>query len=60
MADQQKDEYSEYRWFASLDKRLEDVQCQPIGSKSADRVVDAQKLLDLPFTKMPMIADAES
>lgn len=60
MADQQNDEYSEYRWFASLDKRLEDVGCQPLGSESADRVVDAQKLLDLPFAKMPIIADAET
>lgn len=48
--------YEEYRWFASLNKRLEDVECSLLGSENADRSVDAQKVLDYPFTKMPLIA----
>ena len=59
-ADQQKKEFEEYRWFASLNQRLEDVDCNRIGANGANRLVDAQRVLDHPFTKMPMIAQAET
>ena len=59
-ADQNPDAYSEYRWFASLDNRLDDVGCSPIGSATGvDRAEDAQKVLDSPFAKMPLIANIE-
>ena len=57
--DQSADNYREFRWFSSLDQRLEAVGCKPLGSKDADSLIDAQKVLDLPFLKMPVIADAE-
>ena len=57
-ADRNLDEYSEYRWFASLDYRVTAVECSPLGHPNASRWADAQKILDMPFTKMPMIAEA--
>ena len=57
--DQHPDEYQECQWFASLDQRLEQVGCKPVGSEGANRVVDAQKVFDFPFTKMPLIAQVE-
>ncbi len=51
-------DYSDYRWFASLDHRLQTVDCKELGVSDANRVVDAQRVLDMPFTKMPMIAEA--
>ena len=58
-ADRNASEYSEYRWFTSLNNRLEVVGCSEIGSNSTDRAIDAQKVLEYPFIKMPMIAEAE-
>lgn len=59
-ADNRSEDFEEYRWFASLNQRLEAVDCDYIGSVGANRVVDAQKVLDYPFTKMPMIAQSEN
>ena len=58
--DQHAEDFQEYQWFASLNQRLEKVGCTTIGSANANRVVDAQKILDSPFTKMPLIAHAEN
>ena len=57
--DQNVDDYAGYRWFASLDQRLEAVECPPLGNSGSNRLIDAQKLLDCPFPRMPMIAKAE-
>ena len=57
--DQNADDYSGYRWFSSLDQRLEAVKCPPLGKANSNRLIDAQKLLDSPFPRMPMIAKAE-
>ncbi len=56
--DQNSGEYNNYRWFSSLDQRLESLGCQHLGAKGANRLVDAQKILNLPFLKMPLIVDA--
>ena len=56
--DQAMDEYREFSWFASVERRLEDLECKPIGSPDANRLLDAQKVLDSPFHKMPIIAEA--
>ncbi len=56
-ADKSRDEFEEFRWFDSLNHRLEAVGCEPIGSTSANRALDAQKVLESPFAKMPMIAE---
>ena len=58
--DQDPDQYRDYRWFASLDQRLESVGCQTLGPGNSNRLVDAQKILDSPFPKMPIIADSET
>lgn len=58
--DKNADDYRDYRWFASLDQRLEAVECQPLGSSNSNRWIDAQKVLDPPFLKMPLMAQAET
>lgn len=55
-ADRNAEIYQEYRWFASLNDRLEKVECKHLASSNIDRLVDAQKILNNPFTKMPLIA----
>ncbi len=57
-ADKADGEYTDYRWFESLNNRLERLGCEPLGSKHADRAIDAQKVLESPFVKMPLIAEA--
>ena len=59
-ADRDHEAYADYRWFHTLDQRLEAVGCERIGSERAERAVDAQKVLESPFAKMPMIAMAEN
>lgn len=60
--DRNVDDYADSRWFASLDERLDDVGCPRLGAGGAasNRAVDAQKLLDAPFLRMPMIARADA
>ena len=58
--DQDPDCHRDSRWFASLDQRLEAIGCQPLGSTSVNRLLDAQKVLDYPFLKMPIIAEVET
>jgi len=58
--DPHPDDFRNYRWFDSLDRRLEELDCTPLGSDTADRLLDAQKILDSPFAKMPLIADLET
>ena len=57
--DRSPEEYRDFRWFAFLDQRLQQVECSPLGATNADRLTDAQKVLDWPFPKMPMIAEVE-
>ena len=60
VADRDPDAYGSFRWFAALARRLEAVGCDPLGSQRAERLVDAQKVLEAPFGKMPIIASAEN
>ncbi len=55
--DRDVSEYQNFRWFASLDRRLIEAGCSQLGNETSERLVDAQKLLDSPFTRMPMIAE---
>ena len=57
--DRNVDDFQDYRWFAFLDQRLEEVGCDSLGSANADRSTDAQRILDSPFPKMPLFADEE-
>lgn len=58
-ADRSSDAYEECRWFDSLNRRLDAVGCKELGDSSADRSADAQKVLEHPFVKMPMMAEAD-
>ena len=58
-ADGNQDIYEEYRWFDSLNRRLEAVGCKELGAPSVDRSIDAQKVLEHPFVKMPMMAETD-
>lgn len=57
IADNNPQIYENYRWFTSLNNRLEDVGCDWLGSNTADRLKDAQRVLEYPFTKMPLMAE---
>ncbi len=54
--DKNVDDFQDYRWFAFLDQRLEEAGCSQLGSANADRLLDAQVVLDSPFPRMPLIA----
>ena len=54
--DRDVDPFRDFRWFASLDHRLEELGCPPLGAGKSDRAVDAQKILESPFPKMPIMA----
>ena len=56
--DQDAAQFENYRWFDSLNKRLETVGSSPLGSDGETRLMDAQKVLDSPFPKMPIVADS--
>ena len=48
-------EHQDRRWFRSLDTRLEVCGCKPLGSERSDRLADAQKILEQPFGKLPLM-----
>ena len=43
-ADKNVNDYEEYRWFSALNKRLELVESDQLGSSNSDRLADAQRL----------------
>lgn len=51
------EELSSKRWYRSLEARLRECRCPPIGSESADRLRDAQTILENPFPRMPMFGE---
>ena len=55
-ADQDSETFANRRWFAALDQRLEAIGCEPLGANGPDRLVDAQRILESPFGKMPIIS----
>lgn len=54
-ADSSGQSYQDFRWYSSLNDRLEKAGCKTIGASGADRAHDAQRLLDFPFAKMPFM-----
>lgn len=45
--------YGRRRWYSSLQARLEEIEAPPLGSsETADRARGAQRLLDLPFSRL--------
>ena len=57
LADKHPDVYEEYRWYSSLNSRLEEVGCKLIGEKNSDRASDAQRVLESPFGYMPILSE---
>ena len=56
-ADSDAESYEDYRWFRSLEARLSEHNLQPLGTKGASRLEDAQQLLKNPFRSMPCLID---
>lgn len=50
--DMAKDGADKYCWFRSLNCRLNDVGCAELGTENRDRLQDAQKLLENPFSPL--------
>lgn len=55
-ADRNPYAYTKYSWFTSLDGRLRDLGCRPLGALHACRATDAQLVMEHPFTRMPLLA----
>lgn len=56
-ADSNPDDYESRRWFRSLDAKLVDRKLDPLGADRANRLEDAQRLLEDPFRSMPCLDD---
>ena len=59
LADKHPEVYEEYRWYSSLNSRLEEVGCKLIGAQNSDRASDAQRVLESPFRYMPIFSDKD-
>ena len=55
-----EDELSERRWFDALNSALSRADCLEIGAEEADRLLDAQSILQRPFGKLPLLYEPES
>ena len=54
-ADKDQESHEGQRWYRALQARLEGAKLRPFGEETADRLMDAQRLLNLPFPKMPLM-----
>ena len=54
-----EDELGERRWFDALNSALSRAECLDIGAEDADRVHDAQSILQRPFGKLPLLYGTE-
>lgn len=58
LMDADRSEYESHRWFATVETRLNELDgCRPIGEPGADRLVDAQRILDAPFRRLPVLRE---
>ena len=55
-----EDELSERRWFDALNAALSRAECVEIGAEDANRLLDAQSILERPFGKLPLLYGLES
>lgn len=56
-ADSSPSDYDGRRWFRSLNEKLIEHKLQPLGTAQANRLEDAQRLLEDPFRSMPCLDD---
>lgn len=54
------DELSQHRWFDALNSVLLRVGCEDVGAEKANRLLDAQKILQQPFGKLPLLNETEA
>ena len=60
-AESNGDNLSEWGWYRSLERRLEEARLEPLNTQGSDRTLDAQKLLKQPFKRMAHLTEeAES
>ena len=50
------DEFTECRWYRSLQQKLEDMKCKSFG-KGTERLKDAQKIFEMPFGRFSLESD---
>lgn len=53
--DENPDSYEDCIWYPSLVHRMAQVGCSELGAENSDRVKDAQRILERPYLRMPMI-----
>lgn len=58
--DRDEESHADRRWYRALQAQLERANCSPFGADVTDRLIDAQRLLQLPFRRMPLMADGEA
>lgn len=56
-ADSSQSDYEGRRWFRSLDAKLKEHKLKQLGTEHANRLEDAQRLLEDPFGSMPCLDD---
>lgn len=58
LVDADRSECESYRWFETIATRLNDLDgCRPIGDPNADRLMDAQRILEAPFRRLPVLRE---
>lgn len=56
-ADRNREEYETRRWFRSLDSKLTERKLPLLGNEGANRLEDAQRLLEDPLRSMPCLIE---
>lgn len=59
-ADGNEESHASRRWYRALEAQLERAKCEALGADAADRLMDAQRLLELPFPRMPLMVDGDA
>ena len=56
-ADKGEEQYRDLRWYRALDARLSEKGYAPLSTANANRLTDAQGLLQTPFARMPLLVE---
>lgn len=56
-ADRDQESHESRRWYRALRAQLERAKLSSFGDEAADRLMDAQRLLESPFPRMPLMVD---
>ena len=51
---------SDCRWFDALNAALARAGCRAVGVEGANRLLDAQLILQQPFARLPLLAESEA